>query len=179
MPDTTMILRLDDADSTTSFGAAMGRSMPKAAAPAVLYLRGDLGAGKTTCARGLLHALGVTGAVRSPTYTLVETYSARGLECVHVDLYRLRGPEDLEDLGLRDYLVPGCLLLIEWPERGATALPPPDIDLKLGYRENDAAANGPDAGRDAALRAASNVGHAWLANLRKDTSISPYVANLT
>jgi tRNA threonylcarbamoyladenosine biosynthesis protein TsaE len=181
MSDTTLRLRLTDDAATIRLGAALARAMPGArampearAAAGVLYLRGDLGAGKTTCARSLLHALGVTGIVRSPTYTLVETHAAPGLQCVHVDLYRLRGPSDLEDLGLRDYLSKGHLLLIEWPERVETALPPADIDVALAYRDADQ-----EAGRDAHVIATGDWGTAWLANLRKDPRLTSYVANLT
>jgi tRNA threonylcarbamoyladenosine biosynthesis protein TsaE len=175
MPVTTLNLHLPDAGATMGLGAAIARAMPAAAmAAAVLYLRGDLGAGKTTCARSLLQALGVTGVVRSPTYALVETYPLPGLECVHADLYRLNGAADVEELGLREYLKPGHLLLIEWPERGGAALPAADIELALGYPEF-----GGDVHRDARLTGASESGERWLANLRKDASISPYVANIT
>jgi tRNA threonylcarbamoyladenosine biosynthesis protein TsaE len=175
MADTSLNLRLSDAAATTRLGTALACALPTAGeAAAVLYLRGDLGAGKTTCARSLLYALGVTGIVRSPTYTLVEIHAARELECVHVDLYRLSGASDLEDLGLRDYLGGGHLLLIEWPERGEPVLPPADLDLSFAYRDSD-----PDTGREAQVRAASDCGKAWLWNLRKDPSLTSYVANLT
>ena len=103
----------------------------------VLYLRGELGAGKSTCVRSLLRALGVEGLIRSPTYTLVEAYQPRGFSCIHVDLYRLQGPVDVEELGLRDFLDTDCLLLVEWPEKGGPALPPADIDLTLTYAYPD------------------------------------------
>ena len=99
----------------------------------MLYLQGDLGAGKTTCARSLLRALGVVGLVRSPTYTLVETYELAGLTCIHVDLYRLQGLTEVDELGLRDLVGPGCLLLVEWPDRGGAALPPADLTVALNY----------------------------------------------
>ena len=99
---------------------------------AVVYLQGSLGAGKTTLARGLLRALGVTGSVRSPTYTLLEPYrTAAGAAVFHLDLYRLGDPEELEMLGFRELLEPGTLLLIEWPQRGAGWLPRPDLVLSL------------------------------------------------
>jgi tRNA threonylcarbamoyladenosine biosynthesis protein TsaE len=97
----------------------------------VVYLTGDLGAGKTTLARGFLHAIGVTEAIRSPTYTLLETYEASGLTVVHLDLYRLRDPAELEPLGLRDLAQPSYVWLIEWAERGAGWLPPPDLEVRL------------------------------------------------
>ena len=97
----------------------------------LLYLSGDLGAGKTTLARGLLAGLGVTGPVRSPTYTLVEVHALPRVVGVHVDLYRLTDPDELEALGLRDLHAPGHLWIVEWPERAAGALPAPDLELRL------------------------------------------------
>jgi tRNA threonylcarbamoyladenosine biosynthesis protein TsaE len=97
----------------------------------VIYLTGDLGAGKTTLARGFLHAIGITEPIRSPTYTLLETYEARDLTVVHLDLYRLRDPDELEPLGLRDLARPSYVWLIEWAERGAGWLPPADLDVRL------------------------------------------------
>ena len=86
--------------------------------PLVLGLSGDLGSGKTTWARAMLRGLGYTGRVPSPTYTLLEQYVCDGLTVVHLDLYRLRGDDELENLGLRDWLAaPGTWTLIEWPER--------------------------------------------------------------
>ena len=91
MPTASLEFALFNSAGTTSLGAALARALQGAVVSgAVLHLRGELGSGKTTCARSLLHALGVTGTVRSPTYTLVDTYSLPSLNCVHVDLYRLR-----------------------------------------------------------------------------------------
>ena len=175
-----MDLNLAGSSATEALGQALARSLPGAAhcgagavpylPGAVLYLQGELGAGKTTCVRSLLRALGVRGLVRSPTYTLVETYPLADLTCVHADLYRLRAALEVEELGLRDLAGPGCLLLVEWPERGGSALPPADVKLALQYA-GDA--------RVARLHAETPLGLTWLDNLGHDTSLSSYVSNLT
>jgi tRNA threonylcarbamoyladenosine biosynthesis protein TsaE len=136
----------------------------------VVYLQGELGAGKTTCVRSLLRSLGVTGLVRSPTYTLVETYRVATLTCVHVDLYRLQSLTEVDELGLRDQLGPASLLLVEWPERGGAALPPADLIVSLGYA---------GSARLAGLSADTILGIQWLENLGHDRSLSSYVSNLT
>jgi tRNA threonylcarbamoyladenosine biosynthesis protein TsaE len=124
-------------EQTEAFGARLAKAKPAATDDAVIvYLTGDLGAGKTTLARGFLRACGVTGAVRSPTYTLVENYEIEGLNVVHLDLYRLRDPGELEPLGLRDLARAGHLWLVEWPERGMGALPPADLVISLEVGEN-------------------------------------------
>lgn len=99
----------------------------------VIYLHGDLGAGKTSFARALLGALGVGERIKSPTYSLVESYLAQGRPAWHLDLYRIADPGELEWLGLDALSDPAALVLVEWPERGAGALPLPDLILHLSY----------------------------------------------
>jgi tRNA threonylcarbamoyladenosine biosynthesis protein TsaE len=103
------------------------------AVPVLIGLTGELGAGKTTLVGGLLAALGHEGPARSPTYTLVEPYRFGGRDVYHCDLYRLRDPSELDDLGLRDLLTDGNLLLVEWPERAGERLPVPDLAFVLSY----------------------------------------------
>jgi tRNA threonylcarbamoyladenosine biosynthesis protein TsaE len=171
MSESRLELVLTDADATEALGAALARSyLFGSRESAVVYLHGELGAGKTTCVRSLLRTFGVDGLIRSPTYTLVEVYEPQGITCVHIDLYRLQGPVDVEDLALRDFLDAECLLLVEWPEKGGAALPPADIDLKLSYLENS---------RQARLDAPTARGRRWFDILLQDTSLTPYVSNLT
>jgi tRNA threonylcarbamoyladenosine biosynthesis protein TsaE len=152
-------LHLADAAATESLGAALANSLPALERGGlVVHLYGDLGAGKTTLVRGFLRQLGVSGPVRSPTYTLVEPYRVGALTCVHADLYRLHNPGETEELGLRDYLAPRTILLIEWPQKGAQAVPPPDLLIDLDYA-GDA--------RIASLYAKTGLAAGFM-NLRKD-----------
>ena len=124
---------LRSAGETTALGAAIAGGLGGRPG-AVIYLEGPLGAGKTTLARGLLRALGVQGTVRSPTYTLLEPYDlGGGRTLIHLDLYRLNGPAELEPLGLRDYPPERCWWLVEWPERGGARLPAPDLRVLLAH----------------------------------------------
>lgn len=123
-------IELADEAATLELGARLARSL-RAAGGGVVYLRGDLGAGKTTLARGLLRTAGVEGTLRSPTYTLMEPYAAGGQAFLHLDLYRLADPAEVEQLGLRDYPVETTIWLVEWPEKGAGFLPPADLEVRL------------------------------------------------
>lgn len=154
---TAVELALADAAATERLGARLARALDGSAA--VIALQGELGAGKTTLVRALLRALGVTGTIRSPTYTLVEPYEADDRRIVHLDLYRLADAEELEYLGVRDLDAGSALLLIEWPERGAGALPAVDLWVRMAYQGN---------GRLAALSPGSPRGEAILSGLQKD-----------
>jgi len=141
---------------TLALGAAAARSLPPAAGLFVVELTGDLGAGKTTFVRGLLQALGVTRPVRSPSYGLMELYDVADRQVLHLDLYRLHDPDELENLGLRDYHQPGSLWLVEWPDRGRGHLPAADVRLAF--------TPGAD-GHAVDLTPHSRAGEEWLARL--------------
>ena len=123
-----MEILLGDPEAQLAFGAHLAAALT---VPCVLYLEGDLGAGKTTLTRGMLRGLGHQGAVRSPTYTLIEPYELSAIRVQHLDLYRLADAEELEYLGLRDLLGEDVLWVIEWPERGAGLLPAPDLRILI------------------------------------------------
>jgi len=145
-------LMLADEEQTARLAGLLAATQP---GPAVVYLRGDLGAGKSTLARAWLRALGVTGPVRSPTYTLVERYPlASGGEALHLDLYRIGDAGELEFLGLDD--ADAVLWLVEWPERGSGALPPPDLEVALTVLGE---------GRAGRLRFRTAAGDAWVTAL--------------
>jgi tRNA threonylcarbamoyladenosine biosynthesis protein TsaE len=132
------------------FGKRLGRFLCPGS---ITFLVGDLGAGKTTLARGILQGLNYSGAVKSPTYTLVEPYSVRGGTLYHFDLYRLQDPEELEYLGIRDYFAHNTLALIEWPEKGEGVLPEPDLVISISYK---------NSGRQLAVEATSKTGNGVL-----------------
>lgn len=121
---------LADAAETEAFGAALWRALPD---KCLMFLNGDLGAGKTTLIRGALRAAGYGGTVKSPTFSLVEEYRLADRALLHFDLYRLKDPEELEWIGMADYLAELAWCCIEWPEMGAGQLPNPDLELTLKY----------------------------------------------
>jgi len=145
-------VNLEDTAATERLGEVLAATRPS---PAVVHLSGNLGAGKSTLARALLRALGVQGAIRSPTYTLVERYPLDdGHEAWHLDLYRIGQAEELDFLGLDEGSA--SLWLVEWPERGAGALPPSDLHVALDIEGQ---------GRRVRLTATSDAGREWLARL--------------
>jgi tRNA threonylcarbamoyladenosine biosynthesis protein TsaE len=156
-------LHLRDAAATRAFGARLAVALcdPGVQTPLLVGLSGELGAGKTTLVGGLLEALGHEGPVRSPTYSLVEPYRLAGRDVCHCDLYRLRDPEELEDLGLRDLMRSGSVLLVEWPERAGGRLRPADLSLQLTYAECDSR----EPGRSVEVTAATEAGATVLRRL--------------
>lgn len=148
-------LFLTDEAATLAWGRFLGEVLRPTAGEGdsgVIYLVGELGAGKTTWARGVLAGLGYTGRVKSPTYTLLEPYQVAGYSVLHLDLYRLIDAEEVEFLGLRETQV--ALTLIEWPERGVGHVPPADLEVVLKISASE---------REVLMRAESALGAAWLA----------------
>lgn len=154
---------LADTEATATLGRALAATRP---ASAVVYLHGDLGAGKSTLARAMLRALGVAGAIRSPTYTLVERYPLiDGDEALHLDLYRIAGAGELEFLGLAG--AEAALWLVEWPERGGSGLPKADLRVDLALE---------GGGRSADLGAGTEAGRAWLDALAQTSELRAILA---
>ena len=145
---------LDSEAATINLGRLLA---PALDAAGVIFLSGGLGAGKTTLCRGLLRGLGYDGAVKSPTFTLVEPYELERGSVYHFDLYRLAHPDELDYLGAEDYFAAEALCLIEWPERGAGFLPTPDLELTLTLTS--------EASRQMQLRAQTLKGERAMARL--------------
>ena len=157
--------RVASATQMEAIGVALGeallefnqphRRLDRLGRAAVITLQGPLGAGKTTFARGVLRAFGVAGAVKSPTYTLLEPYETAHGSVAHFDFYRLAGVEEVEFLGMREYLDRG-VCLFEWPERAPGALPPADLKVEIGYS---------GSARDLSIGAEGALGRALLEEL--------------
>lgn len=137
---------LPNETTTVDFGQALACAL---SAPMVVFLHGNLGAGKTTLVRGMIQAMGHQGSVKSPTYTLVEPYQLEKASIYHFDLYRLGDPEELEFMGVRDYFSEQTICFIEWSEKGQGWLPKPDLEIDLEYV---------DQGRNITLQAVTHRG---------------------
>lgn len=160
----TMTLFLPDEEATSRLGQLLASALGP---PGVIFLRGDLGTGKTTLSRGLLRGLGHQGSVKSPTYTLVEPYLLSDVSVYHFDLYRLGDPEELEYLGLRDYLAQQALVIFEWPERGGARLPKPDLEVSLAVDVPESSDGEPlQEGRRAVITSGTDRGLAALSHLQ-------------
>jgi tRNA threonylcarbamoyladenosine biosynthesis protein TsaE len=146
-------LSLPDEGATLALGRALA---PGALAGRTLYLRGDLGAGKTTLVRGLLRAVGIAERIKSPTYSLVEPYMLSRLHLYHFDFYRLKDDAEWLSSGFREYFNAQSVCIAEWPERAGSGLPPPDVEVSLIFCGD---------GRRARLKAQSDAGLDWLSHL--------------
>jgi tRNA threonylcarbamoyladenosine biosynthesis protein TsaE len=133
---------LSSEEHTARIAATLAQALSAASLPFVVFLRGELGAGKTTLVRGILRALGFEGRVKSPTYALVEVYVISGLNLYHFDFYRLKDPDEWHESGFRDALTDQAISLIEWPQKALGAgvsLPPADLEIALSMgATNDA-----------------------------------------
>lgn len=145
--------QLIDAQATEALGAVLAQRLEPGA---VVHLSGDLGAGKTTLARGLLRALGVVGHIKSPTFTIVEPYNAPKFPVYHFDFYRFSDPAQWDEAGFDEYFDAASVVLVEWPERVAGKLTAPDLQVELAIA---------DTGHSATLRAFTDRGRAWLSAL--------------
>ncbi|NIC06884.1 tRNA (adenosine(37)-N6)-threonylcarbamoyltransferase complex ATPase subunit type 1 TsaE [Billgrantia bachuensis] len=160
-----MRIRLDDEDRQVVFGQCLGRALEGRGR---IYLEGELGAGKTTLTRGILRAHGHAGAVKSPTYTLVEPYEWQGGRVYHFDLYRLGDAEELEFIGGRDLFADDALCIVEWPSRGEGWLPTPDLTIALSLYGH---------GRSARLEAHTEHGRSVLEALARDTALADMISD--
>lgn len=159
MGERELIAELESEHAFTELASRCARALHAAGAwPLVLGLRGDLGSGKTTWARAMLRGLGFTGRVPSPTYTLLEQYVCEGLTIVHLDLYRLRGGEELEHLGLRDWLAePHCWIVVEWPERAPQLAERCDLTLEFAVTPGGGRRMTASAGTDRGIEALTSI----------------------
>lgn len=151
-------LYLADEQAMSDFGARIARVTQ---GHGLIFLEGNLGMGKTTLSRGIIRGLGHVGAVKSPTFTLVEPYDIGDIRAFHFDLYRLVDPEELEFLGIRDYFEDDALCLIEWPDKGAGFLPKPDLTITISPQ---------DSGRSLKILSQGSRGEAWCAALALESN---------
>jgi tRNA threonylcarbamoyladenosine biosynthesis protein TsaE len=147
-------LKLPDAAATLRLGEALAAGV---APGTVLFISGDLGAGKTTLVRGLLQGLGYAGRAKSPTYALVEPYTFSSIDLYHFDFYRFKDRSEWLNSGFREYFNPDSVCVVEWPEKARDLLSPPDLQIRLEF-DGEA--------RRAQLEARSKAGKAWLSSLR-------------
>jgi tRNA threonylcarbamoyladenosine biosynthesis protein TsaE len=155
-------LDLPDEAATLALGSRLGCALE---AGLTIWLRGDLGAGKTTLTRGLLRELGFAGRVKSPTYTLVELYDFPRFNLYHFDLYRFVSHNEWEDAGFREYFNPTSVCLVEWPDKGDGLLPDPDVVVKLDFCDGE----GVD-GRSVRIEGFTEAGKACVARLKSSSS---------
>lgn len=150
-------LYLADENATILLAQELAQHLAPINSAAHLYLTGDLGAGKTAFTRAFLQALGVKGRIKSPSYALLESYEVKGLKMYHLDFYRFNSPEEWVEAGFRDILEEQAVVIIEWPEKAAGLLAPPDLHLYFHYQ---------DEGRQLLIQAHSTKGKTWLETLK-------------
>lgn len=148
-----MLFSLKNEEDTVAFGARVAKATQGGE---IIYLKGQLGVGKTTFVRGFLNQLGHSGNVKSPTYTLIEPYSINGKSVYHFDLYRINDPEELEAMGIRDYCDGESICLYEWPEQGQNVVPESDLVVSLSHVET---------GREVNIVSNSDKGEIILTNI--------------
>ncbi|KGQ25981.1 tRNA (adenosine(37)-N6)-threonylcarbamoyltransferase complex ATPase subunit type 1 TsaE [Gallibacterium anatis] len=131
----SLTLFLANEEATIALGQKLSRFLRSPTQNFVIYLNGQLGAGKTTLTRAIIQAMGYNGNVKSPTYALVEEYHLQQKSIYHFDLYRLSDPEELEFIGFRDYFRENTLCLLEWAEKGGDLIPQPDLLINIEYQQ--------------------------------------------
>ncbi|OBX02921.1 tRNA (adenosine(37)-N6)-threonylcarbamoyltransferase complex ATPase subunit type 1 TsaE [Gallibacterium genomosp. 1] len=155
----SLTLFLANEEATIALGQKLSRFLLTPTQNFVIYLNGQLGAGKTTLTRSIIQAMGYQGNVKSPTYALVEEYHLPQKSIYHFDLYRLSDPEELEFIGFRDYFRENALCLLEWAEKGGDIIPQPDLLINIEYQEQ---------ARQITLIANSNIAAQMICALKSD-----------